>query len=314
MRTTILAPIAALIAALWLAGPAAANVSGIPLNKGKLGQSSAAAKAPVTTVTRPSVPFNPGAVGVTPIQPRPLPDRTGQLPFDPGRIATGPNLPTNPPVANPQPPFQPPTDIGLVGPCQRHPGLCTVRVPTNPPGNANPAPPVGGNTPPTNPPGGNAPGGGNGGGTGAGNGGGHDHAHHHHHHFPYFGFGLAAGLAAAPTVVEYVAQPVYQPVYAAPAEAAASHAAPATANAPADPFDQFLARLNGLNGAMQLGLITRDEYRSQRVAVLASLDAGQVDRAIGIQQGLRQLKTLAENGVLTAKEYDEKRKQFVLFL
>lgn len=148
--------------------------------------------------------------------------------------------------------------------------------------------------------------------------GGHGH-HHHHHGYPYLGFGLAAaGLAAvaAPTVVEYVQQPA-QPVYAPVASPYAPAAAPMQAlAAPAmeNPFDAFVGRLNGLTLALQQGLITKDEYRSQRQAVMASLDAGQVSRTVGMQDGLRQLKMMADGGVLTPREYDDKRKEFVLYL
>lgn len=149
--------------------------------------------------------------------------------------------------------------------------------------------------------------------------GGHGHGHHHHHGYPYLGFGLAAAgiaaAAAAPTVVEYVQQPIYAPAPVASPYAPAS--APVQAlPAPAmeNPFDAFVGRLNGLTLALQQGLITKDEYRAQRQAVMASLDAGQVSRTVGMQDGLRQLKMMADGGVLTPREYDDKRKEFVLYL
>ncbi|MCC7047289.1 MAG: hypothetical protein IT562_11310 [Alphaproteobacteria bacterium] len=49
-------------------------------------------------------------------------------------------------------------------------------------------------------------------------------------------------------------------------------------------------------------MIAKDEYRSQRQPVLASLDAGQASRSIGVQRGLRQLKAMMDGGKLTAKE------------
>jgi hypothetical protein len=258
----------------------------------------------------PNIPTHPPVTGTLPTTPR----------IDPGRIGGLPNIPTHPPVTGTLPPLQPPP--GGINLCQIQPSACN-RPPVvgNPPGGNPPGNNPPGNNPPTNPPGnppvvGNPPGGNPPGGTppGGGNHGGHGH----HNYYPYLGFGLGIGAAlAAPTVVEYVTQPVYQPVYAAPADNQAIYGQPTAPNAPVaspSPIDEFLARLNGLNAAMRQGLITKDEYRSQRQAVLASLDAGQVSRSIGIEQGLRHLKSMAETGLLGGKEYDDKRKEFVLFL
>ena len=143
------------------------------------------------------------------------------------------------------------------------------------------------------------------------------HGHHHPHGNPYLGLGLfGAGIAvaAAPTVVEYVQQPVAVQQAYAPAPSPYAPAQALAAPAMENPFDAFVGRLNGLTMAMQQGLITRDEYRMQRQAVMASLDAGQVSRTIGVQDGLRQLRTMADGGALTPREYDDKRKEFVLFL
>lgn len=205
--------------------------------------------------------------------------------------------------------------------------------PTAPPTKPGPAKPPGGGSagtkPPTAPgggmPGGGMPGGGMppGGMAGGGTGGGH------HAHGPYFYPGIGLGLAAvgvaaaAPAVVEYVQQPVYpqvveaqpgyaQPVYAQPVPNYGQVAAPVASVA--NPFDPFVERLNGLALAMQQGLISKEEYRTQRQAVMASLDAGQVSRTVGVQQGLRQLRMMADGGALTPREYEDKRKEFVLFL
>lgn len=199
-------------------------------------------------------------------------------------------------------------------------------APTAPPSIPGPAKPPGGGSAGTTPPpatgGGMPPGGIPGGGMG-GKPGGTSHTHGPYF-YPGIGFGLAAvGVAAAaPTVVEYVQQPVYpqvaeaQPAYAQPvyAQPVPNYGQAAPVAVVANPFDSFVERLNGLSLAMQQGLITKDEYRAQRQAVMASLDAGQVSRSVGVQQGLRQLRMMADGGALTAREYDDKRKEFVLFL
>lgn len=324
MRHIVLTSLATLIATVLLAGAAVAASPGASLNKGKAGPSAGAMRP---GITQPSAPFRPSPIATNPNLPRP---GAGLPTIPPGRI--GPINPpvANPPVANP-PGFTPPPTGGLPNPCAANPGLCRINPPVAGPPNLNPPVdggipnlcrinprlcqppginPPGGNPPGNNPPGNNPPGnpppvGDN---NPPGGGGGGGHGHHHHHPFPYFGIGLAADLAA-PTVVEYVTQPVA----VAPAEAQpVAPAAPVAAVA--SPFDDFLARLNGLDRAMEQRLITKEEYRSQREAILASLDAGQVSRSIGMQAGLQWLKSLAEAGKLSPKEYDTKRKEFVLFL
>jgi hypothetical protein len=39
-----------------------------------------------------------------------------------------------------------------------------------------------------------------------------------------------------------------------------------------------------------------------------------VSRSIGIQQGLRQLKSMADAGFINGAEYDAKRREFALFI
>ncbi|MCK6452278.1 MAG: hypothetical protein L6R19_15735 [Alphaproteobacteria bacterium] len=137
--------------------------------------------------------------------------------------------------------------------------------------------------------------------------------------------GPAIGVVIGVPTVEYVPQPV--PVYPdpppgaysenqviygqpPPATAAAAPAAPAVV----DPFVEVIARLKRLDEMRRNKLITADDHRGQRQAILAALDAGQVSRTVGIEYGLRRLKGMSDDGTIDAKEYEEKRKEFVLLL
>jgi hypothetical protein len=226
--------------------------------------------------------------------------------------STGPKIGPYDKVSNPGvippklgTPIPSPSTGPKIGPYTNCKG-CTVTDVTPKPPTTVPMPPA-----PTTPP---APGGGMGGGMGGGGKG----SGHHHHHGHYFPGVLAFGVGAAAAATEYV--PVYQaapaPAYTeaqqayAPVEAAPQVAVPAAVN----PFDEVIARLNQLNAALSQGLITQNDYRSQRPAILAALDAGQVSRSIGIQQGLRQLKSMADGGFINGAEYDAKRREFTLFI
>ena len=116
------------------------------------------------------------------------------------------------------------------------------------------------------------------------------------------GLGFGAVTAAA---VEYASPYQTAPVAADPY---------ATAPVAGTIFDEVMARLNLLNDSLRQGLIGQDEYRSQRPAILAALDAGQVARSVGIQPGLRQLKAMADAGYIDGREYDQKRREFAQFI
>ncbi len=144
-------------------------------------------------------------------------------------------------------------------------------------------------------------------------------------YYPTPGIGVVIGV---PTV-EYVPQPVpvypsappgeyseNQAIYGQPPAPVAPMVGAAAPGAPtvADPFDEVIARLKRLDEMRRAQLITTDDHSRQRQAILAALDAGLVSRSVGIEYGLRRLKGMNDDGTINAKEYEEKRKEFVLFL
>lgn len=265
--------------------PASAGTAG-KISKGGVGKST----ADKISTGGLGKPVSPPPLG-TPI---PAPSTGPKLgPYD--KISNPPMTPTPTPSKGPK--------LGPYDKISNPPIVPSTKKPTTPGGG----------------PGGGGTGGGTGGGSaGGGMGGGKGGHGHHHPHWPVFGF----GFGAAPSV-EYVpvyqTAPVYQPapvygesqaIYGQPAQVAAPQPVPIVVN----PFDDVVGRLNQLNAAISQGLITQNEYRTQRPAILAALDAGQVSRSIGIQEGLRRLKAMADSGFISGKEYDDKRREFALFI